>query len=78
LTQTVCTVYRRAMDEFSRMIAREIARAFPGWRLIGREVEGCWYATIPEREPPVIAWGEDPGELQWEIIRKDELLKARA
>lgn len=66
------------MDEFSRMIAREIARAFPGWCLIGREVEGCWYATIPGREPPVIAWGEDPGELQWEIIRKDQLLKATA
>jgi hypothetical protein len=66
------------MDEFSRMIAREIARAFPGWRLIGREVEGSWYATIPEREPLVIAWGEDPGELQWEIIRKDEVLRSQA
>lgn len=64
-----------SMDEFSRKIAREVARAFPGWRLIGREVEGCWYATIPGRVPLVIAWGEDPDELEWEISRKAEVLK---
>ena len=63
------------MDEFSRRFARDLARAFPGWRLIGREVEGCWYAAIPGHEPPVIAWGEDPDELEWEISRKAEVLK---
>lgn len=66
------------MDDFSRKIAREIARAFPGWRLVGREVEGCWYATVPGHEPVVIAWGEDPDELEWEISRKAEILRSLA
>lgn len=46
----------------------------PGWKLLGQELEGDWYAIMPDMTPVVVAWGENPQELVWEIARKAEIM----
>jgi hypothetical protein len=46
----------------------------PGWKLLGEELEGEWYAVMPDATPVVVAWGENPQELAWEIARKTQIL----
>jgi hypothetical protein len=45
-----------------------------GWKLLGEELEGSWYAVMPDTTPVVVAWGESPQELAWEIARKAQIL----
>lgn len=46
----------------------------PGWKMLGEELEGAWYAVMPQTTPVVVAWGENPQELAWEIARKAQIM----
>jgi len=51
-----------------------LLRLPPGWKLLGEELEGNWYAVMLDATPVVVAWGENPQELAWEIARKAQIL----
>jgi hypothetical protein len=51
-----------------------LLRLPPGWKLLGEELEGNWYAFMPDTTPVVVAWGENPQELAWEIARKAQIM----
>lgn len=57
--------------------ARVLHRDYPSWELLGRDVDGCLFARLPDQEPAVIAFGEDIPDLLYECGRKLAVLEGR-
>ena len=64
------------MDE--QLTVRALRRDFPGWELLGRDIDGCLFACLPDHQPALIAFGEDLPDLMYEIARKLAIAEGRA
>lgn len=64
------------MDE--QFTVKVLQRDFPGWELLGRDVDGCLFAWLPDHNPALIAFGEDLPDLMYEIRRKRAIAEGQA
>ena len=60
-----------------RFVTRVLRRDFPGWELLGRDIDGCLFAWLPDHKPALIAFGEDLPDLLFEVGRKAAVAEGR-